>query len=294
MIKMGYIYKITNLLNNKAYIGQTRRHYTERWQEHIRDKNKEPYCNWPLYRMLNKIEDKNIKWEVLEEVDNSLLNEREQYWIRFFNTKEEGYNCTTGGSNGTKYDYNEILEYWLNEGKKTYSITAKFFNTTPEYISKIIHSLGYETRTKEEINATCHDTTKKKVNQIDLTTGKVINTFNSITEAGEKTTGDSSIIGVVCSGKRCSSGGYGWQFVEDIGKPIYLKKDFIPIYLPEYNISFLNITKCAEWFIKNNLTRSKDIHTVGSSIRYALKHSKKYQNIKLEEKEGVVYTYYEL
>ena len=73
---MGYIYKITNLTNNKSYIGQTNRAYRERWTEHTRDKNKEPYCNWPLYRMLNSISPELISWEVIEETED--LNNREK------------------------------------------------------------------------------------------------------------------------------------------------------------------------------------------------------------------------
>ena len=66
---MGYIYKITNTTNNKCYIGQTNRSYKERWQEHKRDKNKEPYKDWPLYRMLNQVPEELVSWEVLEETD---------------------------------------------------------------------------------------------------------------------------------------------------------------------------------------------------------------------------------
>ena len=43
---MAYIYKITNPENNKVYIGKTVRDYKERWAEHKRDRNKEPYKNW--------------------------------------------------------------------------------------------------------------------------------------------------------------------------------------------------------------------------------------------------------
>ena len=78
---MGYIYKITNIKNNLAYIGQTTRSYIDRWAEHKRDRFKEPYCNWPLYRMINKVGLENIKWELIEEVPNDLLNEREQFQI---------------------------------------------------------------------------------------------------------------------------------------------------------------------------------------------------------------------
>ena len=39
---MGYIYKITNLINNKIYIGQTIRDVQIRWKEHLRSKDEAP------------------------------------------------------------------------------------------------------------------------------------------------------------------------------------------------------------------------------------------------------------
>jgi hypothetical protein len=38
---MPYIYKITNKINNKLYIGKTMLSIEKRWQEHLRDYNKE-------------------------------------------------------------------------------------------------------------------------------------------------------------------------------------------------------------------------------------------------------------
>ena len=58
---MGYIYKITNKKNNKSYIGQTSRSYKDRWADHKRDRFKEPYCNWPLYKMMNKVGLENVR-----------------------------------------------------------------------------------------------------------------------------------------------------------------------------------------------------------------------------------------
>ena len=44
----------------------------------------------------------NFNFEVIEEVENSLLNEREIYWISFYNSLvPNGYNLTAGGE-GTK------------------------------------------------------------------------------------------------------------------------------------------------------------------------------------------------
>ena len=292
---MGYIYKITNLINNLAYIGQTARPYKERWADHKRDRFKEPYCNWPLYRMLNKVGLENTTWEVIEEVPNEQLNDHEQYWIAYYDTKNNGYNCTYGGQNGTKYDYQEVLEYWLNEANKNFTKTAEYFNTDKSYISKIIKSMGYEGRTWKKINQSDHDSIKRKVNKIDSTTGKVLKTYNSITEAaidmGDKEY--AKTISPCCQGKHPTYLGYCWQYIEDIGKPIYLNKQQKYIILPDYNIIFNTLNDCAEWFIENNKTRSNKIEQVSKSIRYALNHSGYYQHVKVEEKEKIIYTYYE-
>ena len=72
---MGYIYKITNEINGRSYIGQTSRSYKDRWAEHKRDRFKEPYCNWPLYKMINKVGIENTNWEVIEEFAKKVLED---------------------------------------------------------------------------------------------------------------------------------------------------------------------------------------------------------------------------
>ena len=245
--------------------------------------------------MINKVGLENITWEVIEEIPNELLNERECYWINYYNTKNNGYNCTYGGNNGTKYDYNEILTYWLKDGEKNFTKTAKYFNTTKSYISKIIKSMGYNRRSWEEINNNDHNSLKKKINKIDPKSGKVLKTYDSISEAaidmGDKKY--SKTISAVCKGKHPTYLGYCWQYIEDIGKPIFLNKQQKTILLPEYNLEFNTLNDCAKWFINNKISRSKSITTVAGSIRYSLNHSKVYQKVKIDEKGKVVYTYYE-
>lgn len=104
--------------------------------------------------------------------------------------------------------------------------TANYFNTDKTYISAIIRSMGYNRRTWEEINNKDHGSTKRKVNKIDSKTGKVLKTYNSITEAaidmGDKEY--AKTISSTCKGKQPTFLGYCWQYVEDIGKPIFLNK----------------------------------------------------------------------
>lgn len=83
------IYKITNLLNNKCYVGQSRNIY-RRWQSHR-------YANdsYPLHAAMKKYGAKNFSFEILEECDTDELNEKESYYIQKFQPE---YNCDGGGN----------------------------------------------------------------------------------------------------------------------------------------------------------------------------------------------------
>lgn len=64
----------------------------------------------------------------------------------------------------------------------------------------------------EEINIGYHR--MKKINQVDLYTGKIVNTFNSLKEASKTINGNSSSISQCLNGKLKSSGGYKWSFIK--------------------------------------------------------------------------------
>lgn len=91
------IYKITNLLNGKIYIGQSQ-HCLDRWSEHkFCSKDNNNYRSQEhLYRSMRKYGIENFQMEVIEELplDRELLTAREQYWIDYYNTMDPqfGYN----------------------------------------------------------------------------------------------------------------------------------------------------------------------------------------------------------
>lgn len=105
---MGYIYKITNQINGKSYIGKTERSIEVRWQEHLRH-TKELAERLPLYKAMNKYGLENFKIEQIEECDNDVLDDREIFWIKQYGTYGNGYNCTGGGEGGVK-DYHEDID----------------------------------------------------------------------------------------------------------------------------------------------------------------------------------------
>ena len=101
---MGYIYKITNLINNKVYIGKTERTVNKRWKEHVKNAKTDKYQNIILYRAMRKYGIDNFKVEAIDEVSNfEDLDEREIYWINYYQScGEKGYNTTGGGEGGIK------------------------------------------------------------------------------------------------------------------------------------------------------------------------------------------------
>lgn len=95
-----YIYKITNLINGKIYIGQTN-NPKRRQQEHFSLSHSiiEEEENKILYKAMQKYGIENFTFEIIEDKTKD-YNEKEIYWIKFYNSKApNGYNITDGGEN---------------------------------------------------------------------------------------------------------------------------------------------------------------------------------------------------
>lgn len=99
----GIIYRATNLVNGKTYIGQTKRTLKERKYDHIRVANKNGDYNPLISKSIRKYGEDNFNWSIIDEADTlDELNEKEVYWIRYYNSfigfeNCNGYNMTLGG-----------------------------------------------------------------------------------------------------------------------------------------------------------------------------------------------------
>lgn len=89
-IKTG-IYKITNTINQMCYVGQSI-NIADRFKQHIkRGIGAETPTKNKLYPAMLKDGVENFTFELIEECDRSLLNDREDYWQEYFKAKEFGY-----------------------------------------------------------------------------------------------------------------------------------------------------------------------------------------------------------
>ena len=83
---MGFIYKITNTINQKCYVGQTVKTLEKRFSQHKNNYTKPYFQQIVLYKAFKKYGIENFTFEEVEEVSNELLDEREKYWIKFYNS----------------------------------------------------------------------------------------------------------------------------------------------------------------------------------------------------------------
>lgn len=89
------IYRITNTVNRKIYIGKTSKSIEDRFQKHFYNHLKNDTY---LYKSMRKYGFLNFIIEKIEEVENSnILNEREKFWIEHLSPH---YNMTKGGDGG--------------------------------------------------------------------------------------------------------------------------------------------------------------------------------------------------
>lgn len=108
------IYKITNTINGKVYIGQAI-DIDQRWKTHRRNSlnQRSKEYNYPLYRAMRKYGIENFTFEVVEKCCNEELNDKEVFYIKQYNSyihseKSNGYNMTIGGGGTRGYILSEV------------------------------------------------------------------------------------------------------------------------------------------------------------------------------------------
>ncbi len=149
----------------------------------------------------------NFFIEEIEQTDNP--EERERYWIEFFDSFTNGYNATIGGD-GRKYlNYSVLFETY----KRTNSIkkTAEICECNEGYLSELLKNNDIKVRSSQEY---FRQTRGKMVNQYSLN-GEYLATYSSLREAAKAIgkDGGASHINHVCQGKRKTAYGFIWKYV---------------------------------------------------------------------------------
>lgn len=215
---MAYIYKITNIINNKCYIGKTLNTVQERWREHCSDYKKRDEEKRPLYSAMKKYGIKNFKIEEIEQCSENVANEREKYWIEYYGSFHNGYNATLGGD-GKAYLDRQLLIKTYNEIQNIKE-TAKILNIDAGHLSKILKENNIEVKTSQQV---INEKYGKAVLMLDKNSEKGIQSFVSLADAARfiknQTNSLADIRGMTvhirqaAQGKRKTAYGYKWKFI---------------------------------------------------------------------------------
>jgi len=222
---MGFIYKITNIITKKCYIGETKKSNPNlRWTEHKRKIEQGIGCP-ALQCSVKKYGIENFKFEVLIICFDEDRYKFEIEYIKKYNSiAPNGYNLTKGGEGGGFYGKNHTPD----SIKKIFNTTKQMYLNNPDLIKNISKRnkiLMEDKKRREHLSKVIKDTDrcvkmrnnklsfkdcKVKVSQFTFE-GQFIKTYDSLKQAEIETGCSRKTISKAINGKTKSSGGFIWK-----------------------------------------------------------------------------------
>lgn len=213
---MSYIYKITNDINQKIYIGKTDFSIEKRFKEHCKDAFRDKNEKRPLYSAMRKYGVENFHIELVEECPQEEVDKKEIYWIGFYKSFSNGYNATLGGDGKAFYNHEAIINR-LKECPYPVLVAEEFGCCTDTVLNIAkANNIIVKNLSNDKLKSA-----SKIVYQYSKD-GQLLNSFSSTIEAAKwcfenghcKTlaSGVRSHISDVCNGKRKSAYGYIWTY----------------------------------------------------------------------------------
>lgn len=263
------IYRIICITSGMSLVGQTT-HFRIRELSHFREVETNTHKNQHFQAAYNKYGKENFTFSILEVCEESNLDDREQFWIKFYKNNGGVYNMNDGGRvcrgtghhnfgqkrtlesrqkmsqsrllkqiKGDKcYQYGKKMppEFGLaisrakkkqnlvGEKSKHYGMKRseesrrKMSETRnrPEIKDKLIHKLRQAASTDEwrDKMDKIRRLQFKPVVKLDIETGELLDTYESVSEANRQNKKGLSIT-EVCKGRRKQSGGFRWMYLSE-------------------------------------------------------------------------------
>lgn len=301
MEKEYTIYKATNTINGKCYIGKTY-NLQKRIREHLYEINND----LPFHRALKKYGIENFKWEIIDVASDDIeAIEKERNWILKLNTcinvqNPKGYNITMGGEGGVSWNSRPVVQFDLDGNYVDEFVSGACASVMTGICRKSIESAikgkqytagGYQWKFRDNWNGgnigsyrKSKSIRRKCIVQLDLD-GHVVKTYESVTKASNETGIGRTVISSCLTGKCLRAGGYQWIYESDYDSKLgyiflgirqgngILQLDINGEYVSEYR----NCTEAARALNLNEKCH-KTIHKALSSeshISYGYKWVKK-------------------
>ena len=222
------IYCIENLSNSKKYIGQSV-NISDRWKKHISELNKGSHHNDYLQKAWNKYGKNEFKFYVLEYCPTDKLDEKEIYYIDYYDTldRDKGYNLKSGGQDHNTYSAESkhrmsesLKKSYLNSNLKEIRRSDAINQwKDPKIKEKItgknngMYGKHHTEEAKEKIRKARTGVPSSRRNTTPVFCVELNREFKDATEAAKELSLDSSGILKVCRRERKTCGGYKWEFL---------------------------------------------------------------------------------
>ena len=238
------IYIIKNLVNDKTYVGQSKDIYS-RWDTHFCDFKHLRHNNIYFQRSWNKYGKDNFEFKIIEICNIESLNEREIYWVSYYNSYNPifGYNLTLGGSQN--YDFSEEFLQKMRESHESQAISiiqldldgniinvwkygareaSKKLNYHQSTIWKCINGLQptyenfiwmeYEEYKEVGVDLNYYENNMrfKRIAQLTYHGKEIIKIWNNTSDIRASLGFDTCSITKVCRGKNASLYGFKWTY----------------------------------------------------------------------------------
>lgn len=211
--KIG-IYKVTNLTDNKVYIGQTT-NFHQRKIDHFKQSsiNQRPI---ELHRDMQRLGTDHFKMELIEECSVDSLDDRERYWTEHYRLNHKLYNMVNG--NPAYSEHNSIIQSeFMREWNKKQWANPEYRKEKSKWSSELqkerLKDPKYRGDKSRQLKKYT-DSIKKRVAQYDMD-GNLIKIYDGVRIAERETGIGSQRISGVANHKqyRKSAGGYRWEFI---------------------------------------------------------------------------------
>ena len=229
------IYMCTCSGNNKSYIGQAQDVKLRKCQ-HLSELRGKCHFNQYLQNSYNKYKEYSFSWTVLEYCDESELDEREIYWIAYYDTYKNGFNANEGGSGNRGYKRSEETNKKASESIKKFRENASDMrqefsermrgennpmygrtgSLNPAYRQDHSGERGgmygkHHTEEAKELNRQAHLGLNNKMSKpvVCIETGEI---FASQGEVKRKTGISDTSVNKCLKGVKKTAGGYHWRY----------------------------------------------------------------------------------